>query len=59
MSYNMCKKNFTPPEKCKINTNNCYLCAIEKLKIIYYEKVINVIRFSCYAFRCFKLFTSW
>lgn len=32
MSYNMCKKNFTPPEKCKINANNCYLCAIEKFK---------------------------
>lgn len=29
MSYNMCKKNFTPPEKCKINANNCYLCDIK------------------------------
>lgn len=58
MSYNMCKKNFTPPEKCTKKANNFYLCIIEKLKIIYYEKVINVIRFSCDAFRCFKLFTS-
>ena len=51
-------KILPPPEKCKINVNNCYLCVIEKLKIIYYEKVIDVICFSGYTFRCFKLFTS-
>ena len=29
MSYNMCKKNFTPPEKCKTYVNNFYICVIK------------------------------
>ena len=32
MSWVVVNKILPPPEKCKINANNCYLCAIEKFK---------------------------